>query len=282
MTGRAGDRVLVPSTDGTTLHGLSWPARQAARAIVVIGHGLGEHAGLYAHVAEALRQSGDLAILAFDFRGHGESPGKRGYVRDVTQLVNDWGAALELAHGTIPHQPLFALGHSYGGLSALMAATANRLPCAGLIVSNPSLRLRMPVPLLKLAAGRVLRRLAPRVTLNASLPVQFLTRDPEMQRRRREDQLSHNRISAPLFFGMREGAETVLSNPDRIKIPILMVLGEADPVIDPETSRAWLEQCTSSDKTLKVYPDRMHEPLADLGRDEVLRDITGWILARLV
>jgi acylglycerol lipase len=301
------ENVEVPTSDGLKLHAAWWPAAIGSRAVVVIGHGLGEHSGLYDHVCLGLNRALDigvllgfsqdlidadicpdperltlgLSVLAFDFRGHGRSPGQRGYVRNCDRFIDDWQSAISFANSMMPGRRVFALGHSYGGLSALMAASADRLDCAGLIISNPALRVRMAVPPLKVAFGRFLRVVAPRVTLSAELPIEDLTRDPEMQKRRQTDTLAHNRISAPLYFGMREGAEAVLKAPDRVRLPLLMLLGLADPIIDARASEQWFERCASSDKTMKTYPEIVHEPLSDLGRDVVIEDITKWLAKRV-
>ena len=41
------------------------------------------------------------------------------------------------------------------------------------------------------------------------------------------------------------------------------------------------ERAGSRDKTLKLYEGRYHDPLNDLGKDEVMADIVAWIDARL-
>ena len=37
----------------------------------------------------------------------------------------------------------------------------------------------------------------------------------------------------------------------------------------------------SSDKTLRVYPPMLHEPLNELGREEVFADVESWLKPRL-
>lgn len=79
-------RVLIPFTarDGENLALYHWEAeesskqpgdRASARGVVLIVHGLGEHAGRYDHVAHSLRRWG-FAVRAYDQRGHGESGGE--------------------------------------------------------------------------------------------------------------------------------------------------------------------------------------------------------------
>lgn len=97
-----------------------------------------------------------LAILAFDWRGQGEStrlvPGDLGHVDDVGQYCADLRAVASAAPALLPgNRPWFALGHSMGRL-VLMLALARRalpLPLAGAILTAPfvgfALALRRPI-----------------------------------------------------------------------------------------------------------------------------------------
>jgi alpha-beta hydrolase superfamily lysophospholipase len=102
-----------------------------------------------------------------------------------------------------------------------------------------------------------------------------------MQERHRTDGLRHSRMSAPLFFGMVAGGEMLLSRAGEIKIPILMLVGGNDPVINPESSRELHERLASADKTLLLYPRMLHEPFNELGREQVFDDLSRWIEGRI-
>jgi alpha-beta hydrolase superfamily lysophospholipase len=222
-------------------------------------------------------------FLAPDLRGHGRSPGRRGVVGRYDDLVSDLLAALEWAGQARPGLPRFVLGHSNGGqvsLRAVLDPGADGV-IAGLIVSNPSLKLASKVPGYKLRLGRFLLRHAPHVTLRAPLEAGKLSRDPAMQRKRTADPLCHNRMSAPLFFGMVEGGPLIVERASEITLPVLMILGGADPIVDPVASRAMFERLGSADKTLQIFPSMLHEPLNDVGREQVMADMAAWLDAHL-
>ena len=108
-----------------------------------------------------------------------------------------------------------------------------------------------------------------------------MTRDPAMQEMYRSDRLRHNRISAPLFFGMVEGGEMLLARAGEIRLPILMLIGGQDPVICPESNREFFDRLGSEDKTLLLYPRMLHEPFNELGREQVFEDLARWLEPRL-
>jgi alpha-beta hydrolase superfamily lysophospholipase len=269
-----------PTADGLTLRSWWWD-HPTATSIVVIGHGLGEHSGLYTQTAHALLTSVPCSVLAFDFRGHGRSPGRRGYVRAFTDYTLDWQAALLAAARERPGLPIFPLGHSNGGLSLLLSAVDDRLPGAsGLILSNPALSIRMPVPAWQVALGHLLHVAAPWVTLSGKIPHEDLTRDPLEQNRHRSDRSLHSRVSAPLFFGMRSATSRITSHPDRLTLPLLLLLSGSDPIIDPTFTRRFFDLLPSPAKTLLEYPAMLHEPLTELGRESVWADIVRWLASQ--
>ena len=60
-----------------------------------------------------------------------------------------------------------------------------------------------------------------------------------------------------------------------------MLLGGQDTVTDPAAAREFFDRIGSEDKTLSIYPKMMHEPLNEIGRQQVLDDVLRWIEPRL-
>lgn len=271
----------IRTADGLALHARLWEGR-APRGILVVSHGLGEHGGCYGPMAEPLTaMPGLVDVLAFDYRGHGLSPGRRGVVRRYADLLLDLDAALEWAGRARPQVPRFVLGHSNGGQVALHDALAHPGRVAGLILSSPSLALAAAVPRWKIGLGRVLHAVAPWVTLSAALDDSMMTSDAASWPARQADRLRHTRISAPLYFGMVAGGLAVAERAAEIRTPTLMLLGERDPVVDAQVNRAFFDRLGAEDKTLLVYPEMLHEPLSEIGREDVLDEIARWLAARL-
>jgi alpha-beta hydrolase superfamily lysophospholipase len=177
----------------------------------------------------------------------------------------------------LPGVPRFVLAHSNGGQVALRLALQGKSSIEGMVVSNPALRVAVPIAPGKLRLGRLLAKVAPWVTLPGDARTGVLTRDPLIQEEHRTDPWRHNRMSAPLFFGMVEGGELLLARAAEIRIPMLMLLGAQDTVIDPTTSRDFFDRLGSDDKTLIIYPQMLHEPLNELGRERVFDDLVRWL-----
>src|SRR3989442_15406453 len=68
---------LVEGRDNTRLGGYRWVAQAPARGVVVLAHGLGEHALRYAHLAQVLAAEG-FDVVAGGPPGPGATPGTDG------------------------------------------------------------------------------------------------------------------------------------------------------------------------------------------------------------
>ena len=225
-------------------------------------------------------QAVEADFLAPDFRGHGRSPGRRGVVRKYEEFVDDLrigrlGATAATRFAGFRAGPL----EWRSGVLRLALDPPNGV--AGVIVSNPSIRLAMPVPAGKVRLGKLLLSLAPWITLRADTPSAWLTRDSAMQDMYRSDGLRHNRISPPFFFGMVAGGEMLLARAGEFRLPILVLIGGQDPVINPQATREFHERVGSDDKTLLIYPKMLHEPFNELGREQVFDDLSRWLAERI-
>ena len=279
MPAEYSDGIRIPASDGMTLAARCWSVPQP-RGVVVVAHGLGEHGGAYAHLAEAMGRQVDFDFVAFDFRGHGRSPGRRGVIRQYGELVSDLQSSVAWVRKHRDGLPIFLLGHCAGGQVAIRVAQQNRGEIAGVIASNPMIRIGMPVPPGKARLGKLLAKLAPWVTLRADVPVEGMTRDPLMLERYRTDKLRHKRISPPLFFGLVEGGQTLLDSARQIQTPMLLLVGGQDPVLSTASTHEFFDRVGSGDKTLSLYPEMLHEPLNELGRERVFDDLARWLAAR--
>ncbi len=281
MTAQRPARQLeIRALDGTKLKARWW-RRAEPRGLVIIAHGFGEHGGAYERVARALGAAVGVDVLAADFRGHGLSPGRRGVVRAFDELTGDLQSVVDWSARERLPGPHFLLGHSNGGQVALRLMLRQPASIAALILSNPALRVAMPIPPAKLKIGRLLLKYAPWITLKGDLRPGLLTRDPAIQEEHRSDPLRHGRMSAPLFFGMVDGGEMAIARAGEIRVPTLLLVGGQDPIIDPASAREFFDRVGSEDKTMHLYPKMLHEPMSEVGREQVFDDLMRWLSPRL-
>ena len=123
-------------------------------------HGFGDHCGRYDAFTERLNGLG-LNLLSYDYRGHGRSEGRVGDFEQFQDYLDDLQVFWERLRAGAAERPCFLLGHSNGGLIAFTAAANVLEGCAVLVLSSPFFGLKMPIPLWKRAALKVLNDLLP-------------------------------------------------------------------------------------------------------------------------
>jgi len=209
------------------------------KGVVLATHGYAEHCGRYRELAHVIVDAG-WAALTYDVRGHGRSPGVRGFVERFGDYLEDLAAMQAAAHKLAPEgAPLVLLGHSHGGLIVLRALADERPPqhVKAAIVSSPYLALRLPVPAYKKVLARVASRVAPKLAQPNELRVEDLTSDPAKQKERLADKLCLDVATARWFTESSGAQDYVAAHAARIKIPTTWLVGGADPIADPTRSR---------------------------------------------
>src|SRR5947209_14193329 len=78
----------VPMSDGAELFYRAWiPAVPTKKALLLFHRGH-EHSGRWQETVEALALD-DVAVFAWDARGHGRSPGERGSAENLARVIKD-------------------------------------------------------------------------------------------------------------------------------------------------------------------------------------------------
>ncbi len=248
---------------------------QGAEAVVCIVHGMGEHGGRYRHVADVLRGAG-IATYAIDQQGHGHASGKRGHAASVLHLAEDAARMVEQASERHPGLPLFLYGHSMGGNVALSCALRKRPAIAGLILSSPWLRLAFDPPPLKVAVGRAIGAVWPTLTMRTGLKNGALYRNEKLSGDDRRDQLLHTRISAALFFSLRDEGERSIRAAAELDVPLLLFHGTADSVTSHAASSELAGRLGDGCTFLSV-DGGYHELHNDIGSEQLLARVIAWI-----
>ena len=106
---QTGGALVTATVTVTDAGGVSRQVHVDGKGAVVITHGYAEHCGRYREVAHVIVNAG-WAALAYDVRGHGHSPGPRGYIEHFDIYLDDFRAACAAAKQLAPGAPLVVLG----------------------------------------------------------------------------------------------------------------------------------------------------------------------------
>jgi alpha-beta hydrolase superfamily lysophospholipase len=235
--------------------------------------GYGDHAMRYLRFFNWMAQR-NVACSAIDFRGHGVSTGRRGFIRrwdeyldDVTALLNLWPAP-------------FVVAHSHGALVVAMAALRGRLPQINCVFSAPYFKLKIPLNPMIQTLAQISSRIAPAYHFKSGVRPEILTRDAELAEETRRDPLCLGVATPRWFLGAQRAQNEVVRRAAEFSLPLLMLIPAADQIADPAVAEDFFRRAASPDKILKIYPDHQHELFRELTREKIYEDIRQWMLAR--
>jgi alpha-beta hydrolase superfamily lysophospholipase len=269
-----------PGLRETTLHAQAWLPEGEPRAVVVISHGLAEHGGRYAAVAERL-VARNYAVYALDHRGHGRSPGGRANIERFAYVVSDLGTFVGRAQRQHPGHPAFLIGHSMGGAIALGCALQFPDALKGLVLSAPALAIGEDASALKSWIVRLLSVVAPGVGA-LTLPASAISRDPAVVSAYERDPLVYRgpipaRTLAELLAAMKDFPERV----PRLRVPVLVQHGTADKLVPYDRNRAIYAALGQPKlRVTRTYDGLFHEIYNEPERDRVIGDLEAWLEAQ--
>ena len=274
-----------PAGQRSQLQGLAlcdWPvpAGSPARATVLLVHGLGEHLGRYAALAQALNSWG-YAVRAYDQYGHGASDGPRGGLPSATRLLDDLAQVVDQTRaGMTTGQPLLLLGHSMGGLVAARFVALQRRPLEGLVLSSPALDPGLN-PVQKLLVA-VLPALLPNLRVGNGLDARLISHDPAVVAAYQSDPLVHDRIAARLARFIADDSAAVRAAASGWALPTLLLYAGADRLVNPAGSRAFAAAAPPAVLSSQCFEPLYHEIFneAEPGRSQVLAALRAWLDAR--
>ena len=267
------------AADGVRLHYRSWTA-PGERAVLLVSHGLGEHAGRYAALAEDLAEHG-ISVHALDHRGHGRSGGARGHVRRFGDFVRDLESfRAEVAARHPSGTPVFLLGHSMGGLIAIRHLQAYPDAFRGAVLSSPLVGIAVRAPRWKVAVSGFFSRWLPWLPFHNAIETAMLSTAPGYEEAYLADRLLHNAITPRLYTEMLAAIDEAFAQPHSIRVPLLVLAPTADRVVLPEAVARFASACPG-EVEVRRYEGFQHESLNEADRHLAVRDVVEWLLARI-
>ena len=263
--------------DGDNLALQDWPLDegQPLRGVVLLVHGLGEHAGRYHHVARRLNQWG-FAVRGYDQYGHGESGGPRGGMPTASRLLDDLADIVESTRARMGRgTPLILFGHSLGGLVAARFVALSMAPVDALVLSSPALDPGLNAFQELLVA--VLPNIAPDLRVGNGLDPSFISHDPAAVAAYRADRLVHDRISARLARFIADGGPATLAAAVNWNVPTLLLYAGADKLVNPAGSRAFAAAAPPAVVTARCFETLYHEIFNELDAEPVFAELKKWL-----
>jgi alpha-beta hydrolase superfamily lysophospholipase len=264
--------------DNIALHDWPLPEGPAPRGVVILVHGLGEHAGRHDRLARRLNGWG-FAVRGYDQYGHGESGGVRGGLPTASRLLDDLADIVDSTRLRMDEQlPLILLGHSMGGLVAARFIALKKRRVDGLVLSSPLFDAGLGW--LQKALLATLPRLLPNLALGNGVDAQCLSHDRDVVAAYRRDPLVHDRITGRLARFIADGGPAALASAARWTVPTLLLFAGDDRVVNAAGSRAFAAAARPDVVTAQCFEGLFHEIFNELDPEPVFDVLEAWLEAR--
>jgi alpha-beta hydrolase superfamily lysophospholipase len=283
------ERFQFTSADGLSIACVKWSGRRHARAVIQIAHGLGEHIGRYAELADKLVQ-GEFVVYGNDHRGHGLTAKSSATFGDFgpggfDQLVEDMASLRHIARNEHPDKPYLLLGHSMGSFATQQFILDHSNSIDGVMLSGSGIldglaRITQSAP-----AGDDPMKLMNAAFEPARTPLDWLSRDNAEVDAFIDDPLCFPSLKPGSMESFLD-AFPRLGDPRELRkiradLPIYIFSGSDDPIGEKLVGvRALVDRYRSvgiASIAHEFYPGGRHEMLHELNRREVITDLLIWI-----
>lgn len=247
------------SWDETELFYRHWkPNKKSNRAIVLFHRGH-EHSARWQDVVEKLGFQ-DMHIFAWDARGHGHSPGERGYaesfgslIKDVDSFIGHLSSEYEIAT-----RDMIIFAHSVGSVLVSTWVHDYAPDIRGLVLGSPALKVRLYVPF-AVPGLRLLNKARPKSFISSYVKGRLLTRDPEKAASYDDDPLITPQIAVNILLGLRDAGDRLTADAGAITVPTLVLCSGDDFVVEQGAQKKFYDRLSHPRKEMQTFEGFRHD-----------------------
>ena len=274
----------LTSFDGTPIFLRTWtPERISPHAVLILVHGLAEHAGRYQYVVNAFLQKG-YVIYGHDHRGFGKSGGIRGHWEHFDDVIKDMEMVVDKAKTEWSHLPFGMFGHSLGGVVGLQYLARHEDQFRAAVISAPGFGPGPDQNKLLLLITPIANLIIPRKPLDRGSFQRFtLSHDPAQAAAWDADPFVHPYATPRFAVEYMRAAKEAKSILARLTIPILIIMGEEDVTVSQRDIRAAVA-AAGPNITFRTYPGAYHEVHNEIPeiREPMLAETVSWLEEKLI
>jgi alpha-beta hydrolase superfamily lysophospholipase/SAM-dependent methyltransferase len=258
------------SWDGAELFYRAWLPAQPARRALLLFHRGHEHSARWQETVAALGLE-EVAVFAWDARGHGHSPGERGSAENLGAVIRDVEAFVQhvAKHHQIPVENMVVMAHSVGAVTVAAWVHDYAPAIRGLILAVPAFRVKLylpfAVPLLRLQ-----QKLFGRGYVKSYVKAKMLTHDPQQAAAYQADGLIFRQIAINILLDLYDTSTRLMADAGAITVPTLMLTAGADWVVKPSAQQKFFDRLSSPIKQLEILPGFYHAIFHERNRELVV------------
>ena len=262
--------------DGLEFFYRAWIPAQGSDKALLLFHRGHEHSGRWQGTVDSLGLD-DVAMFAWDARGHGRSPGERGSANNLADVVKDvhaFARHISQQHG-IALENMIVLAHSLAALSVVAWVHDYAPPIRAMILATAAFHVKLYIPF----AIPALRLFRPRF-VKSYVKSKMLTHDKEQAALYDADPLIFRQIAVNVLLDLNDTAKRLLADAGVIQTPTLMIGAERDWVVRLKAQRKFFDGLSSAIKRMHVIPNAYHAIFHEKDRRVVVDLVRKFVLDR--
>lgn len=265
---RAPDERWFLTSDNTGLFYRHWPALSAGPVskVIVLFHRGHEHSGRLQHIVDELAMP-DTAFYAWDARGHGHSPGQRGYSPSLARSVQDVEEFVRFAaaDSQAAMEDVVVVAQSVGAVLAATWVHDYAPDIRGLVLASPAFKVKLYVPFARPGLA-LMHRLRGLFFVNSYVKGKYLTHDPERVASFNQDTQITRAIAVNILLDLYRTAERIVSDAAAITLPVQLLVSGDDFVVHRQPQIDFYQRLRNPLKELHVLPGFYHDTLGEKDR----------------
>lgn len=255
------------TSDGESLYFRHWPATEGnGKKVFVLFHRGHEHSGRLQHIVDELNMP-DTHFYAWDARGHGQSPGDRGYSPSLSRSVLDVDEFVRFVakDAQVSLEDIVVIAQSVGAVLVSTWVHDYAPKIRGMVLASPAFKVKLYVPFARTGLG-VMQRIRGLFYVNSYVKGKFLTHDPERVASFEQDKLITRAIAVNILLDLYKTAERIVSDSAAITLPTQLLISGDDFVVHAKPQKQFYAGLRSSIKEQHILPGFYHDTLGEKDR----------------
>lgn len=261
------DEGIFTASDNTSLYYRHWPATQGhSRKVIVLFHRGHEHSGRLQHIVDELMMT-DTQFYAWDARGHGQSPGARGYSPSLARSVQDVDEFVRFVaqDAKVKSDDIVVIAQSVGAVLVATWVHDYAPKIRGMVLASPAFKVKLYVPFARTGLG-LMQRIRGLFYVNSYVKGKFLTHDPERIASFEQDKLITRLIAVNILLDLYKTAERIVADSSAITLPTQLLISGNDFVVHAKPQKRFYAGLRSAIKEQHILPGFYHDTLGEKDR----------------
>jgi alpha-beta hydrolase superfamily lysophospholipase len=264
--------------DGQALFYRHWAATQPRRGVIILFHRGHEHSGRMAHLVDELNLP-EFDFFAWDARGHGKSPGARGFSPSFATSVRDvqtFTQFLCVTHG-LDEKDIYVIAQSVGAVLISTWVHDYAPLIRGMTLASPAFKVKLYVPFAR-AGLALMHKVRGLFYVNSYVKAKFLTHDLQRIASYETDPLISRPIAVNILLDLYRYAQRIVADAQAINVPTQMLVSGNDWVVHRKPQEDFFTNLSSAHKSLEVLDGFFHDTLGEKDRAGAVASIRANVL----